>query len=258
MRSIGKGGTLISRSWILLVALSCCVFLASCVPSILSKKNEASAQQQTPQKGSLLKPQMASSSVEKEIKPTKDAKEERLPEKSASDTQNTLIKMDKPVRQESETGKSLPPPKEKEKEKEEPSNLSTASKKPSSSIPESPNPKPLEKLDEDKNAGFAPPLSKFDHAEYIKQVRSRAIDLINKEKKCSHAILCRDSLTDEWSVTLFVMKDKTFTRSIYVWDDIDEKWGETYSDPLPVKELKEALAMATNGKKCEPLKGKLQ
>ncbi len=258
MRSIGKGGTLISRSWILLAALFCCIFLVSCVPGILSKKNDVSAQQQTPQKGSLLKPQIASSTVEKEkeIKQTKDDKEEKLPVRSASDTHDTLIKVDKPVPQDSETGKSLPPP--KEKEKEEPSSVSTASKKPSSPISESPSPKPLEKLEEDKNAGFAPPLSKFDHAEYIKQVRSRAIDLVNKEKKCSHAILCRDSLTDEWSVTLFVMKDKTFTRSIYVWDDIDEKWGETYSDPLPAKELKEALAMVSNGKKCEPLKGKLQ
>jgi hypothetical protein len=229
-----------------------CVFLASCVPGILSKKTEVSAQQQTPQKGSLLKPQMASSDIEKEPKTAKDSNENKLPVRSVSDTQS-VIKMDKPVPKETETEKSLPPP----KAKEESSNPSNNSKKPPSSISESPNPKPTEKPDEDKNSGFAPPLSKFDHAEYIKHVRSRAMDLVNKEKNCSHAILCRDSLTDEWSVTLFVMKDKNFTRSIYVWDDIDEKWGETYSAPVPAKELKDALTMSVNGKKCDPLKGKL-
>jgi hypothetical protein len=236
----------------MLAALFYCIFLASCVPGILSKKTEVSAQQQTPQKGSLLKPQMASSSIEKEPKTAKDSKEDQLPVRSASDTQSTVIKLDKPVREEPETVKAPLP-----KQKEETSSPSNASKKPPSSVPESPNPKPTEKPDEDKNSGFAPPLSKFDHAEYIKHVRSRAMDLVNKEKNCSHAILCRDSLTDEWSVTLFVMKDKNFTRSIYVWDDIDEKWGETYSAPVPAKELKDALTMSVNGKKCDPLKGKL-
>jgi hypothetical protein len=101
------------------------------------------------------------------------------------------------------------------------------------------------------------PLRKFDHGKYLDQIHTKAKEVVNKEQNCSHAVLCRDSITEEWSLSVYRVKDHHFTSAVFVWDDIDEKWEEALVSPekRPLPQLKEHLKISAVGKECKPLKG---
>jgi hypothetical protein len=100
------------------------------------------------------------------------------------------------------------------------------------------------------------PLKKFDHAKYFDQLRSDAVELVKKESNSSHAILCRDTITDEWSLSIYRIKDNYFAYVVYVWDEIDEKWTKTHdSERRPLTQMKDHLRLSVVHKECKALKG---
>jgi len=109
----------------------------------------------------------------------------------------------------------------------------------------------------DKSARPDPGIKKHDHAAYKRQVKNKAIDIVNNDAKCSLAKLCKDFITEEWTLTLFTKGDKTFSFTAHVWDPIGEKWKQTFtSTPRPIKNWVTHLRVTSSGRECELLKGR--
>lgn len=100
------------------------------------------------------------------------------------------------------------------------------------------------------------PGKKHDHAGYVRIIKNKAIDRVNKHRDVAQARYCRDLTTDQWSLTLYFVKKRTYRFVRYAWDAIDEKWDEAYvSAKLPVTRLKDHLRYSAQGKDCKILKG---
>ncbi len=107
-----------------------------------------------------------------------------------------------------------------------------------------------DKLDKSKS------FKKHDHVEYVELIKSKASDLIKKERDCTLARLCRNSITDEWSLTVYVAQQKYFSFVVYSWDEIDEKWENSYaSEKRPASQFAHHLRFSSAGKECTDLKG---
>jgi len=99
-------------------------------------------------------------------------------------------------------------------------------------------------------------FKKHDHSKYTSAIRGKAIDQVNKEKDVALARLCRDSTTEEWSLTLYRKRQQTYSFVSYVWDEIDEKWEQAFvSDQRPISGWKQHLDFSSSGKDCVGLKG---
>lgn len=99
-------------------------------------------------------------------------------------------------------------------------------------------------------------FQKHDHAKYTSVIRNKAIDKLNQEKTCDFARVCRDSYTDEWSLTLYFKKNQTYHYVTYSWDEIDGKWDESFvSDKRPLSGWKHHISFSSAGKTCKVLKG---
>jgi len=99
-------------------------------------------------------------------------------------------------------------------------------------------------------------FKKHDHSKYTATIRGKAIDQVNKEKDVALARLCRDSTTEEWSLTLYRKRQQTYSFVNYVWDEIDEKWEQAFvSDQRPISGWKQHLDFSSSGKDCVGLKG---
>lgn len=107
-----------------------------------------------------------------------------------------------------------------------------------------------------KSEGKPPSFKKHDHSKYIDHIRSKAIDALNREQDCSYSMLCNDSTTDEWSLTLYFRQEKSFRYKSFVWDPIDDRWEQQYeSERKPLSVWKNHMSFATSGKQCHVLKG---
>ncbi len=97
---------------------------------------------------------------------------------------------------------------------------------------------------------------KPDHNKYRNLIRNRAIDVLNREAPCEFAQLCTNSITGQWSLTMYRKKGKNFVFTVHAWDPIDEKWKEAFvSIPLPLSRWESHLKYAGAGKDCTVLKG---
>jgi hypothetical protein len=100
------------------------------------------------------------------------------------------------------------------------------------------------------------PFPKTDHTKRYEQIRHTAIDLLNQAGRCDVAALCRDSVTEGWSLTLYVKSEKTFSMTVYDWNPIDSKWTKTFaSKASPIRTLENHLRISSHGKECRLLKG---
>jgi hypothetical protein len=96
---------------------------------------------------------------------------------------------------------------------------------------------------------------RHDHTGYLVMIKNRAAELVNKDPACTYARICRQSITDEWSVTLFFQEGKTFRFVTYGWDPVDEKWEQSYaSEKRPVAQMEEHAKFTAAGKECTVLK----
>ncbi|MGC8603440.1 MAG: hypothetical protein ACP5VS_07120, partial [Desulfomonilaceae bacterium] len=102
-----------------------------------------------------------------------------------------------------------------------------------------------------------PIFKKHDHLKYINRLKELAIDMLNKEANSFYAILCCDTTTDEWSLTIYNRRDNSFRYKSLVWDPIDDKWELTYeSGPTPLAGWKKHASFVSSDKQCETLKGR--
>ncbi len=104
-----------------------------------------------------------------------------------------------------------------------------------------------------------PTFKKHDHAKYIKKVTDRAVKMVRKVGPSLYAALCRDTITDEWTLAMYTERRKKFVYTVHVWDGIDEKWHESFaSRGRPLKSLKKHLKVLSTGKECRVLKNSLK
>ena len=104
-------------------------------------------------------------------------------------------------------------------------------------------------------APHGPVFEKPDHRKYSNEIKNKAIDLVNKNADASLARLCRDSITDEWSLTIYRKRGKVFTFVIYSWDPIDEQWHESLeSGKRPLAMWKSHIEYSRAGRDCDVLK----
>lgn len=257
-----KGSALGAVSLRLIMTVALCLLLAACSQSLTNWNRSASSGPKAPGKDGLKKPRIAESTTRDKdglIKPS-------LAEFTAGDKEKVAKDSPPPLQKTASNNvseKKVPEIPQRitrtseEADKRQPieKTIPDTSPKPSDAVKlESKNEAP--KASPKDEAAQEAPLRKFDHVKYLEQIRSKAIDLVNKERNCSHAILCKDSITEGWSLSVYRVQDHHFTSAVFIWDDIDEKWEEALvPDKRPVAQLKDHLKISAFGKECKPLKG---
>jgi hypothetical protein len=97
---------------------------------------------------------------------------------------------------------------------------------------------------------------KPDHGAYDTKINNSAIDMVNRAGECALARLCKDSLTDERSLTLYAKQEKTYSFEVFVWDAINSSWKKSFdSGRKPISTWKDHLKFSASGRSCKILKG---
>lgn len=100
------------------------------------------------------------------------------------------------------------------------------------------------------------PFRKHDHSKYVSVIRQKAIDKVNADREADFVRICKDSNTDEWTLTLYYRQRTTYRFVTYIWDEIDDKWEESYvSEKRPMTAWKRHISFSSAGKRCEVMKG---
>lgn len=102
-----------------------------------------------------------------------------------------------------------------------------------------------------------PRFKKHNHAQYLYEIKKKAIDVVNKhESSADLVVLCQDSATDQWSLTAYRKDRKSYSFVVYSWDPVDGRFKESMqSGNLPIARWKHHLKFSRSGKKCSVLKG---
>ncbi|MEW6531443.1 MAG: hypothetical protein AB1473_11445 [Thermodesulfobacteriota bacterium] len=216
------------------MAVSLCVlWMTGCIPFLFSSKETSSEKNPPSQSGKLIKPKLENDSTP--VIPPKESLTARDREPRPAPATEREFDADEPPKPVSVGSAKLPP-------KTEPATAEAASG--------------AEERKE-KPGRADPGIKKHDHAAYKRQLKNKAIDIVNNETKCSLARLCKDYITEEWTLTLFTKGDKTFSFTSHVWDPIAEKWKQTFtSKPRPIKNWATHLRVTSSGWECEVLKGR--
>ncbi|MGO9120917.1 MAG: hypothetical protein ACLQPD_25320 [Desulfomonilaceae bacterium] len=99
------------------------------------------------------------------------------------------------------------------------------------------------------------PFKRHDHTKYLEIIKNKAVDLVNSDKESAYAAICKDMITDQWSLAFYYIQEKTYKFIIYVWDEIDDKWQKSFvSDKQPISSLEKHLKYSSSGKDCKVLK----
>jgi hypothetical protein len=99
------------------------------------------------------------------------------------------------------------------------------------------------------------PFKRHDHSKYLEIMKNKAVDLVNSDKESDYAAICKDLITDQWSLAFYYTHEKTYKFVTYVWDEIDDKWQKSFvSDKRPISTLEKHLKYSSSGKDCKVLK----
>jgi len=210
------------------VALSviCSVCLAGCVSSLWPGKTKANVDTKSAGRGAAVKENTVSPA------PT-PAKPSQGGDKSGAEARGQGA---------AEKGRNPGPTKET-KDSAEPASKPQPSKSPTQSP--------------DDQDNLSDSFKKHDHSKYMTYVRNKAIDLINTQKPADHVVLCKDNTTDQWTMTLYNKGDRVYSFVTYVWDEIDDKWTESFvSNKNPISRWKNHVRYSASGKDCTVLKGR--
>lgn len=257
-------------NWIAIVIL-CSVWLSGCVSILASRKDALSSEKKVAAEKGLIKPRMADSldpmaakTAESSDKRKSDGKQApsnpfRTDEKPAA-IAKTIASLDQ-----RDVDKSPSPGKKTAASTKSPRELSDdalPAKRESVQLQSEVPPKPTGskkaitssgvKTKDSDGKGF----EKHDHSKYISAIRGKAIDQVNKERDVVLAKICRNTTTEEWSLTLYRKKQRTYSFVSYVWDEIDEKFEQAFvSDQRPISGWKQHLEFSSSDKECAVLKG---
>lgn len=256
-------------SWFRIAAIAVCLLcLVSCVPLLMGKKENGAGEKSTDRGTPLIKPKLkddggdpgakidkAPSQLSEKTNKSGNVTESEDAEEFDDKPATTVTKPPEvPAKQDSGTEKTA-----RDKPQEKPAvriaagrgmNTDTApvlAEKTTDAVPD-PSAADPAKIDI---------LSKkHDHSKYAEKIKKKAIDLVNTEPTCKFARLCQDATTDQWDLSLYYLREKSYVLVAYAWDEIDEKWKESYTaDKQPVARWKSHLEYSSGGKKCRPLKG---
>ncbi len=99
------------------------------------------------------------------------------------------------------------------------------------------------------------PIKRHDHSKYKELIKNKAVELVKEQADSDHAVMCKDNLTDEWSLVLYYPKERSYIYATYLWDEIDEQWRRAFvSDKLPLSNWQTHLRHESSGKECTTLK----
>jgi len=228
------------------VTIALCILIAACGPTMVNRSDSHSGDAGTKAKDGLLKPRFDENATKDQDKQAaKDAPK-------TADNPST----EKIVRQVGQTVTHKSEDSERREAKDTPAAQKSAVKSPEteSREPQKESPK-LSSKDPTLPEG---PIRKFDRAKYFEQLRSEASEIVKKEPDSSHAILCRDTITDDWSLSIYRIRGNHFEYVVYAWDEIDEKWTKDYdSEKRPLNQMKDHLKISVVNKECKALKGSI-
>jgi hypothetical protein len=250
------------------IVAACLLWCASCVPLLSSKKGDSAEGKASNPGPALVKPKLEKISNGTEEKRDNKSGEQRQAERSQKPE-----KADQPDKKTpTTTGAGVEQSAKREEGKKK--------KDPTKEVPREPSDRPGSDKEKDPDKGpsasaksqlgsddaLATDLTrsdtlfkKHDHAKYSEKIKNKAIDEVNKEATCKYARLCRDTITQEWGLSLYYFQESTYVMVTYVWDEIDEKWKKTFtSERSPVSGWKRHLEFSAGSKECRPLKGSSQ
>ena len=251
------------------IALLCTVWLSGCVSILAGRKDTVSPEKKVAEEKGLIKPRMADSLDPMAAKPTEgrdknksdgsqapsdhfqnDEKPAEIAKavaavngrnvdesppagkKTASSAKSLRELSDEALPAKRESAQSLVTPKSAESKK------ATASS------------------DNETKDGDGIGFKKHDHSKYVSAIRGKAINQVNKERDVVLAMICRNTTTEEWSLTLYRKRQRTYSFVSYVWDEIDEKFEQAFvSDQRPISGWKQHLEFSSSDKECAVLKG---
>jgi hypothetical protein len=246
-------------NWVRVLTTCCLIFsvvIAGCVPAFLQRQPEIPIENTASEKPQLLKPKVAEDGADAAARIGDEnpriSRNSKSPSQlapadpsSKSDKQDSFPseKSEKPKPEDRKFNSDSPLGKE---ETSDPARRIAAKDEDSTSS------------DADDGSQAAKPIEQFkrhDHAKYMELVKNKAIDLVNSEKECDQATICKDMITDQWSLALYYMKEKTYKFITYVWDEIDDSWQKSFtSDKRQISGLEKHLKYSSSGKDCKVLK----
>jgi hypothetical protein len=228
--------------------MSCCLIfsvgIAGCVPAFLQKKTEIPLEKGSTAKSKLLKPKVSEdseiSSISKNYSrpasatsaPKPDKQESfRSAESKKSKPEDTKFNSDSPL----EKGETSGPARRISANNED----SGASSK-------------AHQSDEAESKEL---FKRHNHAKYLDMIKNKAVDLVNSDKGSNRAEICKDTISDQWSLTFYYVKEKTYKFITYSWDEIDDNWKKSFeSNKRTLSSLKKHLRYSSSGKECKVLK----
>ena len=98
-------------------------------------------------------------------------------------------------------------------------------------------------------------FKKPDHEKYFKHMADRAEQVVKGDSRSFYARMCSDSLTGDWTLTVYgKADDKFFSMAVHAWDAVDDAWHKTVESKIRASQWKTHLAVAGSGKECRVLK----
>jgi len=231
----------------------CCliasVHLSGCTSALLQGQSGSTVENKLEQKSDLVKPKIAEV-PENGAAGTGNGNPKTLGEKPSSQlaSKDTTAETEK-RNQVNQAKEERPKPEEQESEKKDTSDPARRIAAKSQNSPAG------SESDDTGEAKSKEPFKRHDHAKYIEIIKNKAIDLVNSDKESDYAAICKDMITDQWSLAFYYTQEKTYKFVIYVWDEIDDKWQKSFvSDKRPISTLEKHLKYSSSGKDCKPLK----
>ncbi len=232
----------------------CCliasVHVCGCTSALLQRQAESPVENKIDRKSELVKPKIA-----------------EIPENGAAGTRNGNPKnsgSEKPSSQlasentttESEKRNQVNQAKEERPKPEEPESEKKDTSDPARRIAaRAENSTVVSETDDAGEAKSKEPFKRHDHTKYLEIIKNKAVDLVNSDKESAYAAICKDMITDQWSLAFYYIQEKTYKFVIYVWDEIDDKWQKSFvSDKQPISSLEKHLKYSSSGKDCKVLK----
>ncbi|MBI5571975.1 MAG: hypothetical protein HY914_18680 [Desulfomonile tiedjei] len=247
----------------LLIVFVCTLRLMGCVPAFLGGKASSKKPENKTERAELMKPQLPEASessdpkVEADRKPSSAAAESGSPGSSEG-----VSEASRPSTRDAGAGnQETSAPSERASRDGSEGSDRKGEKQPIRPTPSEASEKPGKSGSNDaskeaEGAGKEELFKKHDHEKYVESLKNKAIDQVNRDGKCDYARLCRNSVTDERSLTLYYMDGKTFSFVTYEWDEIDEKWKKDYtSNKWPMSQWEEHLKLAAARQDCTVIKG---
>ncbi len=238
----------------------CClalsIYISGCTPAFLQRQAEPSSENKVNRKSELVKPKMAevreneaaeARSGNPGTSEDRKSSSPRISENPSSqaDTRNELAqgKQERPQSLDAKSNSGLSSEK---KEVSDPARRIVARAETSTAASD---------VDNTGEAKANEPFKRHDHTKYLEIIKNKAVDLVNSDQESTYAAICKDMITDQWSLAFYYTQEKTYKYVTYIWDEIDEKWQKSFvSDKRPISGMEKHLKYSSSGKDCKVLK----